>query len=222
MGTIHTSVAAVINMLDAVTEREILSGAVRLIIDQDNPVVWKNGVTAVILEKHGVNSLDISLESGIYRREKLSIELNTENKPQIYNVWLTPTENYPFTKDMKVVRGEGEKAKPLYMARLPKTPTIKLIVDTDQSEDIKIWGIEGDVRDRIILLKEDDISELAVIAYRNQEENDSYFLKEKPKHTFHKSKAQVYLVTRVMTGEDGKYIMAFRGLSEDEHVETFS
>jgi hypothetical protein len=219
MGTIHTSVAAVINFTDAITEREILSGAVRMVIKQDNKVVWKGGKSAVIIDKPSTDRLDISIKSGIYRNVDISVDIKRDGKPPIYNVWLTPTENYPFTKDMEIIRGEADKT--VYMAKIQKIPTIKLIEDTDKGGDIKLWGLKGAILDKAILLRENDVSEIAVIASIKEKEDGScgYYLKDKLKNTFHKGKVSVCQAVKVVPGKDGKYIMAFKGLTDNESIE---
>jgi hypothetical protein len=219
MGTIHTSVAAVINFTDAVTERDILSGAVRIVIKQENDLVWKDGRSVVIIDKPSVDCLDISIKSGIYRGLDINVQIKRDGKPPIYNVWLTPTENYPFTKDMEIIRGEGAEA--VYMVRVPKSPTIKLIEDADKSKEIKLWGLTGAVMEKTLFIKENDVSEIAVISSIKEKDDRSncYNLKDGLTNTFHKGKAQVYQAIKVISDKNGKYIMAFKNISDGENIE---
>jgi hypothetical protein len=79
--------------------------------------------------------------------------------------------------------------------------------------------MDGAVNEKVLLLRENDLSELAVISDKDGEENDSYHIKGRLKNIYHKGKAKIYPVTKVVTDKDGKYIMAYRNMAEDENIE---
>jgi hypothetical protein len=221
MGTIHTSVAVVLKFTDSVLEKPATSNMVGISVKQGNKVVWKDSSCAVILKAHETDGLDISFNGGIYRSFEFYADLKDKKEPVIYNIWLTPSGKYPFTQDMTVIRGESTD-KEIYLARISKSQTIKLIGDTDDKNLIRIWGIEGTVEEKRLLIKEDDKSEIVILTDKSEEDKDCYYTKDKIKNVYHKGIAVIYPITKVMTGKDGKYIMAYKNMLPDETVEILS
>jgi hypothetical protein len=192
-------------------------------VTQGNKLIWKDGGCAVIVDSQGTKRLDISVSSEIYREVSFCMDIKPDDKPLIYNIWLTPTERYPFTPDMKIIRGKIDNAdgmeSEIYLARVSSAQKLKLICDTGDTDELKLWGMDGAVNEKVLLLRENDLSELAVISDKDGEENDSYHIKGRLKNIYHKGKAKIYPVTKVVTDKDGKYIMAYRNMTEDENIE---
>jgi hypothetical protein len=218
MGTIHTSVAAVINFIDSVTQRPMKGKIVQVNIKQGNKIIWKDDSCAVILKSDNTNTVDIAIRSGIYRGFDIHLDLKVQNSPMIYYEWLTPTMNYPFTSNMAVVRGVGKGGEVL-AAMITESTSIKLIGDTDNTNKIKLWGVEGSIENKKLLLRENTKEQVITLLNRCDDEKDCYYTNEKIKKNFHKGETLIYPVTMVRTGQDGEYIMAYMKTSGDEEIE---
>jgi hypothetical protein len=218
MGTIHTSVAVVINFIDSVTQSPINSKIVQVNVKQGNKVIWKDDSRVVILKGDYTDVVDIMIRSYIYRGFDIHLDFKDLKSPIVYYEWLTPTKNYPFTSDMTVISGVG-KGGEILAARITGSTSIKLISDTDNTNKIKLWGVEGSIEYKKLLLREKTKEQVITLTNRCDDEKDCYYTNEKIKKNFHKGETLIYPVTMVRTDEDGNYIMAYKKTSDDEEIE---
>jgi hypothetical protein len=223
MDTIHTSVAVVISLIDAVTMEYVVDRKVTIKVRQGNKIIWKDNSHVVILRMQQGNKIDTNIEiliqSSIYVEQKLCVDIKDNHTPVIYNIWLTPTAAYPFTKDMDIYMLENPAAT-INIARISKNSTMRLIADTDKTNEIKIWGLKGVVEGRKLLIRENDTSEIITLTAKS--DNDTYITKELLKNVYHKDMADIYPVTSVNAGEDGRFYMAHKNMSIDEKIEIIS
>ena len=112
MGHVHTRAAAVIRLIDAVTERAVQHGGVQLQTVQQHKVIWKDTDCAVILEqgRPAVRSyigstaddpdrgrrIDLLISGKYYQEVRLHIDRTADAAPAVYPVWLQPSRQYPF------------------------------------------------------------------------------------------------------------------------------
>jgi hypothetical protein len=217
MGLIHTSVVAVINFIDAVTQKPVNTRVAGLVLKQDNKVVWKDNSCVVILNNGKQNDIDIWVEGSIYRSFSLHIPFDSKTVPHIYNEWMTPSEKYPFSSNMTIIKGRSEQ-KEVLLARISALGAIRLLEDANKVDYIRLWGIYGNIEDRQLIIRDGKKSEIISLKGADKE-NNVYYTVDKLKGSYRKEDSVIYPVTRVRTDCDGNYIMAYMNMSQGDKVE---
>lgn len=217
MGNVHIKVAVVLRFIDAVTEQWVKNAGGRaditVKVQQQNRVLWKAADCAVILAQPGVCSVDISVSGGGYRDRRLCICMPEDDTPQIRYLWMQPAADYPFTADMAVIRGkcaQGEGTGGLYAVWNAENAKYKLMETTAPKDDtIRLWGIDGIVEERVVLLSENGEREYVTLCGQNDSPAHSYRVRGEISRVFHKGTAKVYMAAKLSPDSEGCFIMAF-------------
>lgn len=222
MGMIQTKVAAVLYFIDSVTENQIKQKNIYIQIEQQNTVIWKEEGCAVILKRQGNDKIDIHIHSDMFIDRTLSIDIIDERRSLISYIWLLPSERYPFRQDMAVVHGRSEREE-IYAVRISDCSEWKLMdTATAGDEKIRLWGAEGIVNERIIMLSEDSKNAVVMLLGQDEDTDYSYRVREKLQDNFHKGKASVYMVNKIYTDNNGFFHLGYRNIeNEKEKIQFF-
>ncbi len=167
MGHVHTRAAAVIRLIDAVTERAVQHGGVQLQTVQQHKVIWKDTDCAVILEqgRPAVRSyigstaddpdrgrrIDLLISGKYYQEVRLHIDRTADAAPAVYPVWLQPSRQYPFQlyssqKDITVIQGVHDPAEVLYVLWPAEGDRYKLAETTGGEPYASLCGVRTESR----------------------------------------------------------------------------
>ncbi len=224
MAHVHTRAAAVIRLIDAVTERAVQYRDIQIQTVQQHKVIWKDTGCAVILAQDRGNSasvdrIDALISGKFYREMQLHIDLTTDPTPKVYPVWLQPSGCYPFQEDMTVIECTQNLADELYI--LWSGERYKLAETTTAGAGcLSLWGVDGVMEGRMLLLCEDSgIKELVTIVGQLQDDVRSYCTREPIRHVFYRGRTKVYKVLRVHTDGSGNFLAALRrGARQDGKI----
>ena len=239
MGHVHTRAAAVIRLIDAVTERAVQHGGVQLQTVQQHKVIWKDTDCAVILEqgRPAVRSyigstaddpdrgrrIDLLISGKYYQEVRLHIDRTADAAPAVYPVWLQPSRQYPFQlyssqKDITVIQGVHDPAEVLYVLWPAEGDRYKLAETTVAGAVcISLWGADGVPDGRTLLLCEgSDQKELVTLSGQTQDGTYMYDTREQIRHVFHRGRAKVYKALRLHMDDSGNFYTAFRRRTDGE------
>lgn len=215
MGHIHTSVAAVLCLIDAMTERPVRCKGLQIQTAQHNEVVWKDAGCAVILERDKADCMDVRIAGKFYQEARLHIELASDAASQVYTIWLQPSRFYPFREDAIIIHGTCmvHQLEELYVLWLADSAMYKLTETTTVGSDyISLWGISGSVEGRSLLLHEDsengDWKELVTLIGQTGQGTHTYRTKERIQQVYHRGKVKLYKAVRISMDNRGNFFTA--------------
>lgn len=215
MGHIHTSVAAVLCLTDAMTERPVRQRGLQIQTAQQNKVVWKDTSCAVILGRDKTDCIDVQITGKYYQEARLRIEPASDAAPQVYSIWLQPSAAYPFQEDTMIIHGTymADRPEELYVLWLADSAKYKLTETTTVGNDrISLWGISGSVEGRSFWLREKsedgDRKELVTLLGQAEQDTHTYRTKERIQHVFHRGKANLYKAARISMDSEGSFFTA--------------
>lgn len=218
MGTVHTSVAAVLRFIDAAAEKKVSAmgaGArIRIWVRQQNKVLWKDPGCAVILGQSGVSDMDIFIAGEIYCSTKLHVSRRAGGLPLMRYIWLQPSAGYPFSPDMTIIRGtcaKGVREHTLYAERIAVNTRYKLLETTAPGDkNIRLWGLDGIIEERTLAICENDERQYVTLLGPADDFECNYHIREGINGIFHREKASVHVAARIETDSHGNFIIAFR------------
>ncbi len=218
MGVVHIKAAAVLMFVDAVTERQVRYRGLQLQTIPQSKMVWKDRDCAVILAQENICKMDIIISGKFYQEVRIQIELTLGTTPQMYTIWLPPSEIYPFQENMTILRGSCPK-KEFYILCPTDNTKYKLLETTIVGSDcISIWGIDGSVDGRIFVLCEDKM-ELVTLVGQTEQGMHTYRIKTSMQQVFHRGKAKLYKATKVQTDSSGKFFTGFqKEMQKDDKI----
>lgn len=218
MGVVYTKAAAVLLFVDAVTERRVRYRGLQIQTIPQSKVVWKDRDCAVILAQENIHQIDIVISGKFYQEVQIQIALTFDAAPQMHTIWLPPSESYPFSENMTILRGSCPK-KEFYILWQTDSTKYKLLETTIVGSDcISIWGIDGSVEGRKFVLCEDKM-ELVTLVGQAEQGMHTYRTKTSIQQVFHRGKAKLYKATKVQTDNSGKFFTGFqKEMQQDDKI----
>lgn len=218
MGVVYTKAAAVLLFVDAVTERRVRYRGLQIQTIPQSKVVWKDRDCAVILAQENIHQIDIVISGKFYQEVQIQIALTFDAAPQMHTIWLPPSESYPFSENMTILRGSCPK-KEFYILWQTDSTKYKLLETTIVGSDcISIWGIDGSVEGRKFVLCEDKM-ELVTLVGQAEQGKHTYRTKISIQQVFHRGKAKLYKATKVQTDNSGKFFTGFqKEMQQDDKI----
>lgn len=221
MGHIHTSVAAVLCLTDAMTERPVRYKGLQIQTAQQNKVVWKDTGCAVILGRDRAYGIDVLIAGKFCQEVRLHIEPESGAPPQVYTIWLQPSRFYPFQEDTAVIHGKcmADKPEELYVLWPADSTKYKLTETTTAGSDcISLWGISGSVEGRTFLFHEDSENggreELVTLLGQAEQGKHMYRTKERIQQVYHRGKVKLYKAAKVSVDSSGGFFAALSSQSK--------
>ena len=104
MGRIRCKAAVALRFIDTVTHAPVSGSGLYIQVVPKSPMIWKEDGYVVIMEQPGVDSLDIFVSGGSFLPTRFHVALLREGSVPIWYIHLLPSDGYPFTEQMAVIR----------------------------------------------------------------------------------------------------------------------
>lgn len=206
-------VAAAILPMDSITGRPVPPGNVKISID-DGGSCERKKEGYVIFWDNGRNERTVFLESSYFRPETVTLNIEEIRKKRLpcLNVWMKPTNDYPYPKGIQL---REETAKPYEIIRIPIEESVGSVnlegaypMDTLYPEQISLRvdpAVEIDGRRLMIRTADRKHQEYFTIWEQRNRSMGLYILKEPLQEIYSVYDAQILLVMEFMADEKGLY-----------------
>ncbi len=212
-------VSCVLLILDDYNNKPVSQSLINIRTNQKNKPIVKDG-GYYVFTNIADNTLNVSIESMIYQKRTISIDISKNNKAPIMIVRLTPSRRYAVPQSVTSISAKLKPLQCINIVLIEKNNSLKLLNDYNSKDDSKELSIfnpdKKDVEGRLfcILNKNENLKDYFYITQKCKKQ-DTYMIDKVLTNDYKKTQSNIYRMFEVWSDSDGNIYLPIPDVREN-------